>query len=65
MAGEQLLWTGPYGAARTAVESRVWCQGSYLKRCPRLECMTELSPDRLWPVLEEVLRTWESRRRSA
>src|SRR5439155_6930409 len=40
---------GPYGAAAGAVESRIWCQGSYLKRCGRLECMTELTPDRLWP----------------
>jgi lipopolysaccharide heptosyltransferase I len=57
--------TGPYHAAGGAVESRVWCQGSYLKRCPRMECMAELTPDRLWPVLHEVLLTWESRSRSA
>jgi lipopolysaccharide heptosyltransferase I len=57
--------TGPYHAAGGAVESGVWCQGSYLKRCPRMECMAELTPDRLWPLLREVLLTWESRRRSA
>ena len=57
--------TGPYHAAGGAVESHVWCQGSYLKRCPRLECMAELTPERLWPVLCEVLLTWESRSRSA
>ncbi len=57
--------TGPYQSPATAVESRVWCQGSYLKRCPRMECMTELTPDRLWPVLREVLQSWESRSRSA
>jgi heptosyltransferase I len=57
--------TGPYHAAGGAVEAQVWCQGSYLKRCARLECMTELTPDRLWPLLHEVLLTWESRRRSA
>jgi lipopolysaccharide heptosyltransferase I len=57
--------TGPYGPAGFAVESRVWCQGSYLKRCARLECMAELTPDRLWPSLHEVLLTWESRSRSA
>ena len=28
-----------------------------------MECMAELTPDRLWPVLEEVLQTWQSRRR--
>src|SRR5207249_2472456 len=48
-----------------AVEARVWCQGSYLKRCARLECMAALTPEHLWPVLHEVLRTWESNRRSA
>jgi lipopolysaccharide heptosyltransferase I len=53
--------TGPYQSPRTAVESRVWCQGSYVKRCPRMECMAELTPDRLWPVLREVLQSWESR----
>ena len=51
---------GPYGSARGAVETTVWCRGSYLKRCPRLECMAELTPDRLWPVLQEVLLAWES-----
>jgi heptosyltransferase-1 len=52
--------TGPYAAAAGAVESRIWCQGRYLKRCPRLECMTELTPERLWPPLERVLQQWES-----
>lgn len=56
---------GPYGAERGAVESRVWCQGSYLTRCSRLECMTELTPDRLWPILQGILQTWECNRRSA
>jgi lipopolysaccharide heptosyltransferase I len=57
--------TGPYGAFAGAVETRVWCAGSYVKRCPRLECMAELTPDRLWPVLLEVLLRWQSERRSA
>jgi lipopolysaccharide heptosyltransferase I len=52
---------GPYGSAG-GVEARVWCQGSYLKRCPRMECMAELTPDRLWPALREALGTWESQR---
>jgi lipopolysaccharide heptosyltransferase I len=57
--------TGPYGSAGGAVETRVWCAGSLLKRCSRLECMAELTPERLWPVLEGVLLTWQSKRRSA
>ncbi|HEY7423440.1 MAG TPA: glycosyltransferase family 9 protein [Gemmataceae bacterium] len=56
---------GPYGAEHGAVESAVPCQGSYVKRCPRMACMTELTPDRLWPLLCEVLRLWQSRSRSA
>ena len=61
----KVLLTGPYGGESGCVETRVWCGGSRLKRCRRMECMAELTPDRLWPRLEEVLRTWESRRRSA
>jgi lipopolysaccharide heptosyltransferase I len=54
---------GPYGALAGAVAARVWCAGSYRKRCDRLECMAELTPERLWPVLEEVLLAWQSGRR--
>ena len=32
-----------------AVTSEVWCKASYLVRCARLECMSELTPDRVWP----------------
>ena len=49
---------GPYGAAGGAVATQVWCAGSYRKRCGRLECMAELTPQRLWPVLQEVLTRW-------
>jgi ADP-heptose:LPS heptosyltransferase len=61
----KVLLTGPYGSQSGAVETRVWCAGSRVKHCRRMECMTELTPERLWPRLEEVLRTWESRKRSA
>jgi lipopolysaccharide heptosyltransferase II len=57
--------TGPYGQPNRAVQTTVWCQGSYLKKCSRLECMSELTPARLWPALEEVLLRWESQRLSA
>lgn len=43
---------GPYGPDAAAVETRVGCAGSYQVACPyRLECMTELSPDRVLPVV--------------
>jgi heptosyltransferase-1 len=57
--------TGPYGQLDRGVETRVWCQGSYLRTCPRLECMTELTPDRLWPHLAEILQTWQRQSKSA
>jgi len=56
---------GPYGSLNSAVESAVWCQGSYIKKCDRLECMSELHPDRLWNFLSEKLETWSRRSRFA
>src|SRR5262249_45264097 len=50
--------TGPYGQSSRGIETRVWCQGSYLKRCDRLECMAELTPERLWPQLHDILSQW-------
>ncbi len=49
---------GPFGQAARAVETRVACAGSYVKTCSRLDCMAELTPERLWPVLEGVLQRW-------
>jgi ADP-heptose:LPS heptosyltransferase len=57
--------TGPYGDNGHAVETSVWCAGSYQKRCDRLECMAELTPARLWPAVFEVLSKWQERRASA
>lgn len=61
----QAVLTGPYGQLGRAVETKVWCAGSLRKRCGRMECMAELTPERLWPVLEEVLSSWHVRSRSA
>ncbi len=47
---------GPYPSQPGAIETTVRCRGSYLKRCSRLECMAELTPDHLWPLLAEILR---------
>ncbi len=51
--------TGPYGQSERAVSTSIWCRGSYLKTCPRMECMAELTPARLWPNLEVILRSWQ------
>lgn len=56
---------GPYGATGGAVQSSIWCQGSYLRKCSRLECMPELHPDRLWYFLSEMLEKWSRHYRSA
>jgi ADP-heptose:LPS heptosyltransferase len=55
---------GPYTSMSGAVETRVACAGSYLKRCGNMVCMPELSPDRLWPALAEVLDAWQRNRTS-
>lgn len=55
--------TGPYGQGHAAVATTVYCAASYLKHCRRMDCMKELTPDRLWPALERVLR--QCQRRSA
>jgi lipopolysaccharide heptosyltransferase I len=61
----QVALNGPYGQFARAAETTVWCKGSYRKRCDRLECMAELTPERLWPALHEVLSTWQWQRRPA
>jgi heptosyltransferase-1 len=51
---------GPYGFDGGAVEAQVWCQGSYQKRCDRLECMAALTSNDLWPALSAILRAGKS-----
>jgi heptosyltransferase I len=50
---------GPFGQFQNSVETGVYCKGSYIKTCDRLDCMKELTPDRLWQPLQEVLRSWQ------
>lgn len=57
--------TGPYGQTKRAVETAVWCRGSCVRSCERMECMAELTPDRLWPPLCEILHAWKSRTHAA
>jgi heptosyltransferase-1 len=53
---------GPYpahGQAVYGVPTGVPCAGSYLRQCPhQLQCLGELTPDKLWPALAEVLQSW-------
>jgi heptosyltransferase I len=55
---------GPYQQVG-GIETNVWCKGSYIRLCDRLECMSELVPDRLWPTLAAILSQWASHSRSA
>jgi ADP-heptose:LPS heptosyltransferase len=57
--------TGPYRQETHAVATSIWCRGSYLKTCPRMECMAELTPAKLWPALEAILRTWQQTHHAA
>ncbi len=54
---------GPYTSMKGGVETTVPCGGSYLKTCPDMICMPELTPDRLWPQLAETLNAWLLRQR--
>ena len=56
---------GPFGSMGGGVETTVACAGSYLKTCPTMHCMNELTPDRLWPRLAEVLESCPRNSRSA
>jgi heptosyltransferase-1 len=56
---------GPYSSITGGVETSVHCAGSYRKTCGNMICMPELTPDRLWPRLSEVLDSWQRTSRSA
>ncbi len=56
---------GPYTLAAGCVETSVPCAGSYLKRCGNMICMSELTPDRLWPKFAEALDSWQRNSLSA
>ena len=49
------LRAAPYGDAHRAVATSVDCAASYLRTCPHLKCMSELTPDRVWPALDSTL----------
>lgn len=45
----------PPGPNARVIRSHLWCAGSRLKACARLECFAELSPDRVWSELAPLL----------
>ncbi|MDB5351579.1 MAG: ADP-heptose:LPS heptosyltransferase [Planctomycetota bacterium] len=56
------LKTGPYGVHSVAVASQVWCAASCVKTCPRMECMTELTADRVWEAVRGQIQASLGRR---
>jgi lipopolysaccharide heptosyltransferase I len=44
--------TGPFGARATTVQTGIWCKFSLKKTCDRMECMSELTPERVWPSVQ-------------
>ena len=50
---------GPYGQSG-GIETTVFCKGSYIRVCDRLDCMSELRADRLWPALSGILQSCTS-----
>lgn len=47
--------TGPFGQLDNAVATTVDCAASFLRECPNMKCMRELTADRLWPVIKKTL----------
>ena len=47
--------TGPFGPRVSTVQSCVWCVASFVKKCNRLDCMLELTPGRVWPIVKSQL----------
>lgn len=46
---------GPYGPGHRVVATQVDCAASYLRTCGKLTCMTELTPERVWPAVAAAL----------
>lgn len=53
--------TGPYGPHARSIQSQIWCAGSCVKNCDRMECMTELDAQRVWAVVRMQLSSWRRR----
>ena len=53
---------GPYGQFQRTASAEVPCHGSYLRTCDHMSCMPMLPPERITPLLDEILSTWAARR---
>jgi ADP-heptose:LPS heptosyltransferase len=48
----------PYGRGHRHVQTNVPCRASYLKECPSMVCMADLTTDRVVPVVCQSLADW-------
>ncbi len=53
--------TGPYGPHTRSIQSQIWCAGSCVKTCSRMECMSELTAARVWETVDELLSSLRRR----
>jgi heptosyltransferase-1 len=49
------LQAGPRGCEGLLTATKVPCAASYLRKCPAMVCMEELTPDRVWPAVCRAL----------
>ncbi|NBR05790.1 MAG: glycosyltransferase family 9 protein [Planctomycetes bacterium] len=53
-------WNGPYGQFQNTVSTSVPCKGSYLTKCPKMICMDDLVPEKMFPLVESTVQAWRS-----
>jgi heptosyltransferase I len=46
---------GPFGSGHRVVQTSVACRESYIKTCPKMICMTDLTPEKVSPALAAIL----------
>lgn len=47
--------TGAFGAKASVVGTKVWCAASCVRTCDRLDCMSEVTPERVYAAAAEAL----------
>ncbi|MSR49018.1 MAG: glycosyltransferase family 9 protein [Gemmataceae bacterium] len=53
-------WNGPYGQFHNTVSTSVPCKGSYLTKCPKMICLDDLVPEKLFPLVERTVQKWKA-----
>lgn len=54
---------GPFGSIHRVVQTSVSCRESYIKTCPNMICMTDLTPAKVSPALAAILDGSQKRTR--